>query len=393
MAQESTSLEGERPLTHEETIGKALKDLESDDVDTRVGSIMLLGKYRVAEALAGVVSGLFDNQVRVRRAALVSLLEIQSSIPPSAVEPILMMMNDQDGEIRRMVSSSLGLLVNLWNTHFRGNQLIPSGLPLPLPIRQRFINAFLDEEVVVRRNMLSHYFFLGVQLPEPILLALLEDDNDLVRLEALRLAGRILRFTTILKQAFNLVEDSVQSIRLLFANTLGRQPISGGIEWLETLLKDEDDEVVKEAELSLFRIRPNTREALRLTDYVMKGSFNNQQGITFIQILPLLKEKSRPFAESILESEHTNYRLEALRVFLAYANLQVDREKLAKLANDRSERVWSHLMNYLQANRKTVPASLIGDLALARHEKVREIALTLTASSIKARLSLCCWIF
>ena len=365
-------------LTHDETIWRVLQDLESDNVDTRVGSIMLLGKYRAPEALLGVVSGLFDDHVRVRRAALVSLIEMQSSMPPSAVEPILLLMYDEDREIRRMVSSSLGMLVNLWNTYFQGNEQVPVRQMFPLAIQQGFIEAFLDEDVVVRRNMLSDYFFLGIQLPESTLLTLLADEDDLVRLEALRLAGRLSRIAAVLQLASLLVEDPVQSIRLLFANILGSHDISGGIEWLEILLEDGDDEVVKEAELSLFRIRPRAREALRLTEHLMTGSFNQQQGLVFIQSLSQLKEQGRPFLDSILESGNPTYRLAALRLFLAYADFQVDAGKLAGLANDKSERVRLYLAGYLLANRKKVPAALIEDLAFARHEKMRETALILT---------------
>ena len=366
------------PLTHEETIQRALRDLQSDDVDFRVGSILLLGKYPTAEAMSGVVSGLFDDHVRVRRAALVSLIEMRSSIPGSAIEPVLMLMKDEDPEIRRMVSSSLSMLINLWNTYFQGNQEIQIRQSLPLPILQGFIEAFLDEDVVVRRNMLSEYFFLGIQLPELTLLELLDDEDDLVRLEALRLAGRLARLGPILQMASPLAQDPVQSIRLLFANTLGNHRLSGAIPWLELLLDDGDDEVVKEAELSLFRIHPHVREALRLTEYVMAGTFNQQQGVAFIHSLVLLRERGRPFADSILESNNPTYRLEALRIFLAHAELPADAGKLAKLANDKSERVRLYLTGYLITNRKKAPLSLIEDLALARHEKMRQTALTLT---------------
>lgn len=385
VAQEPEQSREGGPLTHEETIWRALQDLQSDNIDTRVGSIMLLGKYRVADALSGVVAGLFDDHVRVRRAALVSLIEMQSSMPPYAVEPILLLLKDDDPEIRRMVSSSLGMLVNLWNTYFQGNDQAPIRQALPLAIRQGFVEAFLDEEVVVRRNMLSDYFFLGIQLPESILLRLLADEDDLVRLEALRLAGRISRVGAVLQLASLLVDDPVQSIRLLFANLLGNHRISGSIEWLEIMLEDRDDEVVKEAELSLFRILPHAREALRLTEHLMTGSFNQQQGISFILSLSLLKEQGRPFVESILESENPTYRLEALRLFLAHSDLQADAGKLARLANDKSERVRLHLAGYLIANREKAPVSLIEDLALARHEKMRETALNLTRELPKDR--------
>ena len=47
-------------LSRSETISRALEDLGSDNVDTRVGSIMLLGKYEDLLALNGVVQGLRD---------------------------------------------------------------------------------------------------------------------------------------------------------------------------------------------------------------------------------------------------------------------------------------------------------------------------------------------
>ena len=156
-AQEPTAENAQ--LTHEETISRALTDLQSTNVDTRVGSIMLLGKYEDPKALSGVVVGLSDPHVRVRRAALVSLVEIQASMPPHAVEPMMLLLNDEDAEIRRMVSSSLAMLINLWNSYNRGSQLIPIRPTLPLQVRQRFINAFLDEDLIVRRNMLNYYFY------------------------------------------------------------------------------------------------------------------------------------------------------------------------------------------------------------------------------------------
>ena len=370
--------EGSSQLTHEETIQKALNDLSSSNVDTRVGSIMLLGKYEDPKALEGVVRGLTDEHVRVRRSALVSLIEAQSSMPPTAVERILLMINDDDEEIRRMVSSSLALLVNLWNTYHRGNQLIPIRPTLPLIVRQRFIAAFLDDEVVVRRNMLTYYFYLSIQLPEAILVALLEDEDDLVRLEALRLAIRITRFTTVLKQAENLSVDSVQAIRLLFANMLGNERITSGLPWLEKLLEDPDPEVVNEAELSLFRIRPTPGTANRLSERVLSGQFNQEQGTTFIRTLSVIREAVRPLIARFLESDNPTYRLEALRLYLYTADVKRDYKILLELADDKSERVRMQVLNFLRASRDQVPARLIEGLSYARDPKVRETALSLT---------------
>ena len=365
-------------LSHEETIARALTDLNSSNVDTRVGSVMLLGKYQDPAALNGVVSRLTDSHVRVRRAALVSLIEIQGAMPPQGVEKIFLMLNDDDAEIRRMVSSSLAMLVNIWNTHNRGNQLIPIRPSLPLPVRQRFINAFLDEDVVVRRNMLSYYFFLGVQLPEAILLSLLQDEDDMVRLEALRLSIRITRFTTIIKQAESLSVDPLQNIRLLFTNMLGNQRTAGAISWLEVLLKDSDTEVANEAALSLFRIRPTLEDARQLTESVLTGQFNQQQGTTFIQTLAILRDTAQRLVDRFLDADNPTYRYEALRIYLSYADLKKDGKRIQDLANDKSERVRIHVLNFLRGSRDKVPPELIEGLSYAKDVKVRETALTLT---------------
>lgn len=365
-------------LTHEETIHRALTDLLSDNVDTRVGSIMLLGKYEDPGALNGVVRGLSDTHVRVRRAALVSLVEIQAAMPPQAVEPMLMLLNDEDGEIRRMVSSSLAMLVNLWNSHNRGSQLIPIRPALPLAVRQRFINAFLDEDVVVRRNMLNYYFYLGIQLPETILLSLLEDEDDHVRLEALRLSSRITRHATVLKQAEKLVVDSVQSIRLLFANMLGNDRTGSAMPWLEMMLEDADTEVVNEAQLSIFRLRPSLAMARTMTEAVLSGLYNQEQGTTFIKNLSILGIEARVLVDQLLQSENPSYRLEALRIYLGYADIKGDSALILELAQDKSERVRIQILNFLRSSREKVPEKIIEGLAFARDSKVRETALTLT---------------
>ena len=375
--QEVTAEESSQ-LTHEETIAKALNDLDSNNVDTRVGSIMLLGKYENPTALNGLVKGLSDSHVRVRRAALVSLIEIQSSMPPHAAEGIMMLLNDDDAEIRRMVSSSLAMLVNLWTSYNRGNQLIPLRPTMPLALRQRFINAFLDEDVVVRRNLLSYYFFLGIQLPEIILLSLLEDDDDLVRLEALRLCIRITRFSTVLKQAELLVEDPLLSIRLLFANMLGNDRAEGALPWLERLLKDSDPEVVNEAELSVFRLRPTREGAQRLIEWVLTGQFNQEQGITFIRTLSLLRGSIPVLIDRLLSSDNPTYRLEALRIYLSYADVNKNGDRILELANDKSERVRVQVLNFLRGLRDAVPPGIIEGLSYARDAKVRETALSLT---------------
>ncbi len=200
----------------------------------------------------------------------------------------------------------------------------------------------------------------------------------MVRLEALRLSIRITRFSTVIKQAESLSVDPLQSIRMLFANMLGNQRAANASSWLEVMLQDSDPGVVNEAELSLFRIRPTFVAARQLSDKVLTGQFNQQQGTTFIQTLTILRDAAQPLIDRFLESDNPAYRLEALRIFLTYVDLNTDSKRIQELANDKSERVRIQVLNFLRGSRNKVPAKLIEGLSNAKDVRVRETALTLT---------------
>jgi len=194
----------------------------------------------------------------------------------------------------------------------------------------------------------------------------------------LRLASRITRHATVLKQADKLVADPLQSIRLLFANMLGSDRTGSALPWLEKLTEDENIEVVNEAELSLFRLNPSLRAARKITEAVLAGRFNQEQGITFIKNLTILGTDVRPLVDQLLKSDNPSYRLEALRIYLGYADLRGDSERIIDLAQDKSERIRVQIQNFLRSSREKVPEKIIEGLAFARDSKVRETALTLT---------------
>ena len=192
------------------------------------------------------------------------------------------------------------------------------------------------------------------------------------------LSIRITRFATVIKQAETLSGDPVKSIRLLFTNMLGDNRTPSAMEWLEIVLKDEDSEVVHEAELSLFRIGPTFDTAHRLTDLVLTGQFNGEQGKKFIQTLSILGERAQSLIDRLLQSDNPSYRLEAVRIYLGYADLRRDTKEILRLANDKSERVRSQVLNFLRSSRDRVPIQLIEGLSYARDTRVRETGLSLT---------------
>ncbi len=378
-AQVNPELEGGR-LSHMDTIERAYEDLKSDSVDTRVGAIILLSKYNDPDAVSGVISGLVDGHVRVRRAALVSMVEKQGVISPQAIEPVLRMIDDEDAEIRRMVSSSLGMFLNLWNNYFSGNAFGGSRKNLPMDIQQKMVSVFLDEDVVVRRNMVSYFFQLNIQMPDYVLERLLTDVDDRVRLESLRLAYRISNIDTVVKMSDTLKVDSYQAIRIMFAHILGSFSGNASREILEEMLEDKDPEVAVEAELALFRQEPTLAEARRLLNYLVSNRFNQEQGESYIETIAYLRTGSLELLQQVLASDNTEYRLAALRRFTQEALLGGNEELLLKLANDSSNRIRSQVINLFRMRREEVSFDLVDGLVLAKYSDVRESSVMLTRS-------------
>lgn len=365
-------------LSHLDTIARSVEDLKSRNVDTRVGAIMLLSKYTDTEAILGVASGLTDPHVRVRRAALVSMVEKQNSIPPEVIESVLMLVDDEDAEIRRMVSSSLGLFLSLWNNYFSGNVFAGRRQELPRGIQNKMISVFLDEDVVVRRNMLSYFVQLDIHMPDVVLENLLSDVDNQVRLEALRLAYRISRFNTIVKMGDGLKDDRYQAIRMMFAHILGVYAGEESRELLEYMLKDRDPEVVVQAELALFRQNPSLVEAERLVGYLFSNRFNQEQGESYIETVSHLRSGSLALLEKILTVENTEYRLAALRHYSRDASLRENEVLFLTLSNDSSNRIRRQVINFFRMNRDDVSFDLVDGLVMAKYVDVREFAVMLT---------------
>lgn len=364
-------------LSHLDTITRSIEDLKSGNVDTRVGAIILLSKYTYTEAMLGVVTGLRDPHVRVRRAALVAMVEKQNTIPPEAIEAVLMMVDDEDAEIRRMVSSSLGLFLSLWNNYFSGNSFGGQRQVLPREIQNKMLSVFLDEDVVVRRNMLSYFNQLNIQMPDVVLEHLLEDVDDRVRLEALRLAYRFSRFNTIVKMGDGLKDDRYQAIRMMFAYVLGSYASGDSRELLNHMLGDRDPEVAVQAELALFRQKPSLVEAQRLMGYLFSNRFNQEQGESFIATISGLRVGSLALLEKVLTVENTEYRLVALRSYSREASLKGNEVLFLKLANDSSNRIRRLVINFFRMNRDDVSFDLLDGLVMAKYVDVRESSVTL----------------
>ena len=165
-----------RRSSQTETIKKAEYDLRHGEEGERVGAAKLLGKYRNSMTTSILVGALDDQSPLVRRASMVSLSEhFLNGFPlldKSLFEKIFSKLGDPDVEVRREVST---LIPRLVSTLMRGGvervvingrsvyRSVPASLrPDLLTLTQK---AFLDEDAIVRQNILKYHSYLRVPLP------------------------------------------------------------------------------------------------------------------------------------------------------------------------------------------------------------------------------------
>ena len=159
-----------------ETLRKAGDDLRSAEEGLRVGAAKLLGKYPGSTSASMLVGALDDPSALVRRASIVSLTEQANNGYPlfdrSLLEKIFSKLDDQDVEIRREVSAMIPRLAgglmrsSMEAVEINGRKVyrtVSASLrPDLFSMAQR---AMLDEDAIVRQNMLKYYQYLRVSLP------------------------------------------------------------------------------------------------------------------------------------------------------------------------------------------------------------------------------------
>ena len=156
-----------------ETVDRAGLDLRNSDVGVRVGAAKLLGKYRITKSSFLLVGALDDQSALVRRAAVVSLAEHFSNgfyiYDKPLVEKIYSKLADPDVEVRREVSTMIPRLISglmrggVEVVEINGRRVyrsVPSSLRPDLLTMT--LQAFLDEDAIVRQNTLKYHNYLRV---------------------------------------------------------------------------------------------------------------------------------------------------------------------------------------------------------------------------------------
>lgn len=371
-------LEDEKLSEAEEaTIERALRDLDSDNPEHRAGAVMLLGKYEYERARQAVLTGLGDSSARVRRAALVSVTEWNRQAPPEAALKVLAMVGDPDVEIRRLASSLVSsmYMVRRIAQMFQQREGGTEEAMLPETVKDSLLQAFTDEDALVRRNMITQIHTAGVQVPGDTLLTLMLDTDRNVRLEAIALAGSRVPPGAFLSQAEKLLDDEDRGVRLRLARQLASMPEGDAL--LTELTQDEDAEVSAEAMLGRLNWRPRDDVFMALMQRLWDGTLRREQAQRFLQWMRRGRELAQPHVIELLGLEDNTLRQEAARLFFNFRMADGYPGVLPELLHDRSADIRRLATGYLHAEPALINPALLEAMLQNRYPDVRKSLVSL----------------
>ncbi len=211
--------------SEQETIAKCLVDLQQSDTKLRRRAVLVLGKYNVPKAQMAIIACLQDSDDTVRQSALVALSECRR-VPPAAHKPIIALLADRNVHIRRIASSLLRdvlrtrRFVNAFPVKF-GRRPAVSGLDAET---KACLNLALeDDDVTVRKNILSLHAVMGHFFKEESLIKCFAHADREIRILALRAYGVTnLAAPGRTDPLVALLHDKEEPVRLEVVKLLGR---------------------------------------------------------------------------------------------------------------------------------------------------------------------------
>ena len=262
----NTSVTPPKRSSEAETIERAGGSLMSSEVGQRVGAAKLLGKYRTSRSSLFLIGALDDPSAIVRRAAMVSLSEHASYgfvvYDKPLVEKVYSKLGDPDVEVRREVSTMIPRLISgmmrsgMEVVEIDGRKVyrsVPSTMrPDLFKITQ---DAFLDEDAIVRQNILKYHSYLRVPLPVSTMEKLLMDEDIGVLLTALSRIAVNASHPNIVRQVEKLSQHREKGVRLKVVSVArdANRFHPGYRSILRNMTSDSDPEVLSMAAVELAR--------------------------------------------------------------------------------------------------------------------------------------------
>ena len=357
-----------------ETIRKCLEDLNSDADEVRKRAVLILGKYSNPLAINGIIRSLEDKNPDIRRSALVSLTE--KPVMQNAAESILNMIGDSDVHIRRIASSYIPEIMRSYRNHLQG-RLGPSGFGKSSKKFQNLISqSFLDEDSIVRKNMMTHHQYFRGLLKKVTLRKLLNDPDREVRVLALNASRVVFPGREFIEAVGPLSSDSDPFIRKRLINLLGNLNDSSGDEILHKLLEDKNFEISTEAFLALFRrqdfsIYPELRKRLD------SPQIKSQTVSNIINLIPLMGEDGEEALLELMAHPSLKHRQVALEVYGRSYRKNANVKMLVNLMNDPSK-VIRDTANRIFLQLQKIEFKEMQSLISSPYLEARQIALTVS---------------
>jgi HEAT repeat protein len=229
--------------------------------------------------------------------------------------------------------------------------------------------------VIVRRNMLNNYPYLGFPIDSKIFTHLMSDADSEVRLAVLPIASQLLPLDVFIDNAKKLMNDSNMLIRMNLVRELSMKRNNMLQPMLKEMTLDQDKEVSTEAKLGLFELIPTASAyEIFLNDY-RGGLLNEAQMLRVVEMLPYLGVSAQDLALKLLDIENNTLRralvFQLFRLKMDIAHPEI----VSRLMNDNSIEVRNMIINHYNMNPDQVTKEMLNDWIKSEHENVRGAAI------------------
>ena len=370
-----------------ETIKKAEMDLRHGEQGERVGAAKLLGKYPGSLSSSSLIGALDDQSPLVRRAAMVSLSEHFLNGYPvydkSLVEKIFSKLGDPDVEVRREVST---LIPRLVTPMMRGGveRVVINGRPVFRSVSASLRpdlyaltqRAFLDEDAIVRQNVLKYHSYLRVPLPPLSLEKLLQDQDRGVLLTALDRISINASQPRIINEIEKLSKHEDRGVRLKIVD-VARDCNRYHTKYrsiLRSMTEDSDAEVTSMAAVELARfgekINPSVIE--RIKNYLLSAKGMSSQVTTILYAVSAMGADGIGVYRSLTEHGSSKMRTVAWQRFLSLSNGWDKPQDWILALKDRDQGVRTAVVNTLRGRVKGLDQGTLGSLVESPHDDIRK---------------------
>jgi HEAT repeat protein len=372
------TLPGEDPYW-QETVERAVEQFKSNNPEVRRSAVMLLGKYPVGPAREVVERALEDPDAGVRQAALVSVLEEPAQLHPAFANKLFRLLADPEVSIRRIASNALSMVIHSFPfaLHPGAGQMHRQ---LPEEANRILREAFRDQDVSVRRNMVANYPFLRIDLPQDIVIGLLRDPDIQVAVPALQWGLPLLSPQALAREVSSLIEHENPAFRLELTRALQSRRSPEAFQALEELQNDPHPPVAIEAMLAIFYQRQSVELYQRILQRFREAGRPAEMGQRIILGAQMLGDQGKPFLREWMEESNPALRQQAVQVYLSRFGHEEEAELLLSLTDDPLQGVRQQALRALMQSSHRLTAEQVRRTISSRHLDVRRSAPALAAS-------------